>query len=129
MKIFELLIGLAAGAAGGYYYKGMRDGGNGTSGSNPQAELNNLSDENEKLRKRNKDAERQIEDMLSELEKLRRVAKESSNNQDDLEDDLADAKNELKKLKVQNSNLLRKVSEYEATCQKYEEEIATLKRK
>lgn len=121
MKMIELIAGIAAGVAGGYYLKDKGEGG--AKNSNIKAELDALSDENEKLRKRNKEAERQIEDQLAEIEKLRRAQKTSGDDKDDLEDDLADAKAKIKKLTAQNDELMRKINEYKELCASYEDKL------
>ena len=61
--MIEFFIGAAVGAAGGYVAKDSLLGGkNGGKQADLKRELDVLSDENEKLRKRYKDAERRIED-------------------------------------------------------------------
>lgn len=97
MEMVELIVGAAVGAVGGYMAK---DKLSGTSSevSKLQNELNLLSDENEKLRKRSKESERQVEDLLAENRKLRRSVKDQEDNSDDIEDELYTAKAKIKKL-------------------------------
>lgn len=118
----ELIVGAAVGAVGGYMAK---DKLSGTSNvvSKLQNELNSLSDENEKLRKRNKEAERQVEDLLAEMQKLRRSAKEHQDNSDDVEDELHTAQTKIKKLTQQNDELLRKLQEYKELSTSYKNEL------
>lgn len=125
MKIdmVELLAGLIVGAAGGAYFK-EHAGSSSNAQTNSITELDSLSDENEMLRRRYKEAERQIEDLLSENEKLRRTSKVSDDDKDDLEDDLADAKAKIKKLTAQNEDLMRKITEYKEICASYEAKLA-----
>ena len=92
-------------------------------------ELNSLNDENEKLRRRYKEAERQIEDLLVENKNRRKQAKATDNNLDDLEDELDSLKTQIKRLTVRNDELLRKISEYKMICDNYESEILELKNK
>ncbi len=98
--------------AGGAYLKDKMAGSSAGKSSNINADLNALSDENEKLRKRNKDAERQVEDLLAEVEKLRRNSKSSD-----------DDKAKIKKLSLQNEELMRKIAEYKEVCASYEAKL------
>lgn len=126
-----LIIGAALGV-GGMIAKDKLAGQNqasGTSSNKLNSEAEALSDENEKLRKRNREAERRIDDLMAENEKLRRQFKDKDDDQDDLEDDLAKAKAEVKKLRAQNDELLRKIQEYKLVCDSYENEINNLKNK
>ena len=61
-------------------------------------QLNELSDENEKLRKRNKEAERQVDDLQALVQKLQRQIKASDADNDDAEDELDELKAKVKKL-------------------------------
>ena len=127
MDMIEFIAGLAIGA-GGMLAKDKFVGGDSSSKSKAiQEELNRLSDENEKLRNRYKDAERQVEDLQAQNEKLRRQFKDKDEDADDLQDDQKKKKNEVKKLRLQNDDLARKIQEYKAVCNNYEAEIARLK--
>ena len=88
-----------------------------------QEEANKLSDENERLRGRIREAETQIDDLLSENEKLRRKLKDTDNDADALQDALDSAKKELKKLRAENENLVNKVKDLKAVCDNYEAEL------
>ncbi len=94
-----------------------------------QRELDNLYAENEKFRKRNKELEREVEDLLSKLQKVQRDAKDRHDDQDDLEDALADSRSEVKKLRQQNDELMKMVQEYKVACENYELEVQRLKDK
>lgn len=122
MEMVELIVGAAVGAVGGYMAK---DKLSGTSNevSKLQIELNSLSDENEKLRKRSKESERQVEDLLAENRKLRRSVKDQEDNSDDIEDELYTAKAKIKKLTRQNDELLCKLQEYKELCASYKNEL------
>lgn len=125
-SMMEFVLGAVIGCAGGYVAKDKLF-------SNPQNDLkekrerDELYAENEKLRSRNKEAERRIEDLVSQNERLNKAAKRTSDNTDDLQDDLEDAKNEIKKLRRQNDELLAKINEYKTACESYEIEINKLK--
>lgn len=103
------------------------DQNSGTSKSTLQNEADRLSDENEKLRSRLRESESQIDELLADNERLRRKSKDFVDDRDDLSDDLDAAKKEIRKLRVQNDELARKVQEYKAACDSYEQEIQQLK--
>lgn len=126
--MIELLVGAAIGAVGGAVAKDKLSGTNNQL-AKLQNDLNSVSEENEKLRKRYKEAERQVEDLLAEKNKLQRASKSNSDDKDDMEDELDEAKLKIKKLTVQNDELMRKLQEYKAACSSYENEIAALKNK
>ena len=92
--MIELLGGIVIGGVAGIYAKDKLFGTN-TQSNNNQQELNILYKENEKFRNRNKELERQTEDLLSELNKVRKQAKASDDDYDDLEDELDKLKKEL----------------------------------
>lgn len=94
-----------------------------------QREIDNLCNENEKYRKRNKELERQVEDLLAENEKLRKQAKAKDDMGDDLEDELSNTKSEVKKLRLQNDDLYRKLQDYKEALDAKEVEISMLKDK
>lgn len=123
-----LILGMAIGAVGGIYAKDKLMGGNANQ-DNKQQEIDSLTSEINKLSERNKEAERQVEDLLAENQKLRRQTKDNDDSRDDLEDDLADAKKLIQKLRLQNEDLARELKEYKAACNNYEIEIQRLKDK
>jgi len=92
-----------------------------------QNELYSLYAENQKFSKRNKELERQIEDLLAKLNKVLKQVKTNDNNADNLEDELDKAKRELKNVRFQNDELARKLKEYKIACESLESEIASLK--
>lgn len=94
-----------------------------------QREIDNLCNENEKFRKRNKELERHVEDLLAENAKLRKQAKAKDDMGDDLEDELSAAKSEVKKLRLQNDDLCRKLQDYKEALDAKEIEISMLKDK
>jgi chromosome segregation ATPase len=128
MKMIELLGGIVIGSVVAFTLKekilGTQD-----QNTNKQQELNNLYEENEKFSRRNKELERQVEDLLSELNKVRKKAQIADDNHDDLQDELDRAKKDLKNVRLQNDELARKVREYKATCESQEAEISLLKEK
>lgn len=126
--MIELLGGIVIGSVVAFTLKekilGTQD-----QNTNKQQELNNLYEENEKFSRRNKELERQVEDLLSELNKVRKKAQIADDNHDDLQDELDRAKKDLKNVRLQNDELARKVREYKATCESQEAEISLLKEK
>ena len=120
MAATELLIGAAIGVGAMVAKEKYMDS---KTNSSIEIQLNELSDENEKLRRRNKEAERQIEDLLAENEKLRRKAKDVDDNFEDLQDELETTKREINKMQMKNDELSRMVQEYKAVCANYEDQI------
>lgn len=94
-----------------------------------QREIDNLCNENEKFRKRNKDFERQVEDLLRENEKLRKRFKDKDDMDNELEDELSLAKSDIKKLRLLNDDLYRKMQEYKEALEAKGVEISILKDK
>ncbi len=124
--MIEFIAGAAIGA-GAIVAKDVIVGNKGSNRSSQQQQLNDLYAENEKLRNRNREAERKIEDLMAENQQLKKRFKEKDETSDDLEDDLADARQKIKKLLEQNDELTRKVQQYKAACDSYEAEINKLK--
>ena len=114
--------------AGGMVAKDLLLGGKQSDTDRQQRQTEQLLSENEKLRNRNREAERRIEDLMAEIQKLTRKAKDRAVSTDDLEDELADAKRKITKLQQQNDDLMRKVQEYKSACDSYEQELSQLKR-
>lgn len=83
-------------------------------------EHDELYAENEKFRRRNKEMERQIEDLLADIRRLHRQSNDKNNEQDEVRSELLSKDNEIKKLRVQNNDLLRIVDEYKKAYQVYE---------
>lgn len=124
--MLSFVLGAGVGAAGAYFINKSQNHG---SASFSKEELESLYTENEKLRQRSKDAERQNEDLLAELESLHRKMKSSGENQDDLQDDLEDANRKVRNLISENESLKLKVAEYQTACAYLEKEVASLKSK
>ena len=124
----NMILGLIIGAAVGYGGATIINGKKTTESDSIKKQLQDLYEENEKLRKRNKETERQIEDLLAQNQKLHRDAKSSGDNQDDLEDELDTANRQVKKLTTQNDELMRKIQEYKVACESYENDISQLKK-
>lgn len=123
MEVLEFILGVAVGS-GAMIAKNAFSAKDNTDQS---LQINQMYDENEKLRNRNKEAERRIEDLMRELQRANARFKDKDNTADDLEDDLSDAKAKIKKLTQQNDGLLRKIQDYKLACESYETEIAQLK--
>ena len=125
----EFIAGVAIGVGGMIAKDKYLENENSAQQQTQQREIDNLCNENEKYRKRNKDLERQVEDLLRENEKLRKCFKDKDDMGDDLEDELSLAKSDIKKLRLQNNDLYRKIQEYKETLDAKEVEISMLKDK
>ena len=112
--MIELVGGIVLGGVAGVVLKDKLMGSN-ASKDNKQRELDSLYAENEKYSKRNKDLERQVEDLLSELNKI--------------QDELDKVNRELKNARLQNEELVRKIKDYKFACDAQEAEISMLKQK
>ena len=75
------------------------------------------------MRKRNKEAERQVDDLQALVQKLQRQIKASDADNDDAEDELDELKAKVKKLTDQNDSLLQKIADYKATFESYEAQL------
>ena len=91
-------------------------------------ELDNVLNENEKLRASKKESERLAEDLNAELIRLRKQLKEKDESNDDVVDDLNAEKRKNKKLAVQIEELSVKLAEYQAANISLEAEIKQLKK-
>ena len=87
--MIEFIAGAVLGA-GGMVAKDLLLGGKQSDTDRQQRQTEQLLSENEKLRNRNREAERRIEDLMAEIQKLTRKAKDRAASTDDLEDELAD---------------------------------------
>ena len=125
----EFIAGVAVGEGGMIAKDKYLGNENSAKQQAQQREIDNLCNENEKYRKRNKELERQVEDLLAENTKLRKQAKAKDDIGDDLEDELEEAKSEVKKLRLQNDDLYRKLHDYKEALDAKEAEISMLKDK
>ena len=125
----EFIAGVAVGVGGMIVKDKFLGNENSAKQQAQQREIDNLCNENEKYRKRNKELERQVEDLLAENTKLRKQAKAKDDIGDDLEDELEEAKSEVKKLRLQNDDLYRKLHDYKEALDAKEAEISMLKDK
>lgn len=92
-----------------------------------QREKEELYNENEKLCKCNKELERQVEDLQSENAKIRRRYMEKDDMRDDFAEELRSAKSDIKKLRMYNDDLSRKLQDYKIAIESKEAEISMLK--
>lgn len=124
----ELIIGAAVGAVGGVVVSNKMANGDTGEKARLLREQNLLNEENEKLRKRLKEADRQVEDLLAANKRLRNEAKAMEADGNDVEDELSSAKLKVKSLTRQNDDLQRQLAEYKQVCASYELQIQELKR-
>ncbi len=125
----EFIAGVAVGVGGMIAKDKYLGNENSAKQQAQQREIDNLCNENEKFRKRNKDLERQVEDLLAENNKLCKQYKAKDDIGDDLEDELSTAKADVKKLRLQNDDLYRKLQAYKEALDAKEIEISMLKDK
>ena len=125
----EFIAGVAVGVGGMIAKDKYLGNENSAKQQAQQREIDNLCNENEKFRKRNKDLERQVEDLLAENNKLCNQYKAKDDIGDDLEDELCTAKADVKKLRLQNDDLYRKLQAYKEALDAKEIEISMLKDK
>ena len=125
--MIEYAIGAVAGAVGGAAVGSMLSGAKKSELERLQRENNRASDENEKLRLRLKEAERQVEDLLAANKRLRNQAKDMEDEGNDVEDELYSAKAKVKSLSKQNEDQKRELEEYKQLCASQELQIKELK--
>ena len=129
MALVEYVIGAAIGA-GGMLVKDVVVGNKATESLlKLQRENSSLSDEVEKLKRRYKEAEGQIEDLTAENQRLIRKNKDNSDVHDELEDERDLLKSKIKRLQSTNEELERKLQEYRIACESLQNENTMLKSK
>lgn len=126
MNMLELLGGVVIGGIAGVALKDKVLGSNAQ--NEAKSEIERLYIENEKYSNRNKELERQVEDLLAELKKVRKDSQYSIDKYDDLEYKLDKANIEIKRLLLENEELAQKVADYRVFCDSKEAEIERLKR-
>lgn len=87
-----------------------------------QDEIKTLYDENERLRGRNKEAERRIEDLMAEIQKLRRENKSKTEESEDVEDEIDSLRTRLRRAQSSIDELKRRNSELQKAVESYEME-------
>lgn len=123
-----LLTSFAIGGVAGYVIKDKITPQT-TAEPKQSSDMQTVYAENEKFARRNKELERENEDLLAEISKLRKQAKNNDSDSDELEDALDAAKRENKSLRQQNESLNIKLGEYKAACEALEHEVENLKNK
>lgn len=127
MNMLELLGGVVIGGIAGVALKDKVLGSNAQ--NEAKSEIERLYIENEKYINRNKELERQVEDLLAELKKVRKDSQYSIDKYDDIEYKLDKANIEIKRLLLENEELAQKVADYRVFCDSKEAEIERLKEK
>lgn len=79
-----------------------------------QKKYNKISYENEKFRCKYDEAERHNKDIEAELVKLQCQKKSSVSDKEELQDELDEALKKIKKLTIENNELIRRIEEYKA---------------
>lgn len=129
MGFIEYVIGATIGAGGMI----VKDKIFGSKSSDELARIkrenDSLSDEVEKFKKRQREAENHIEDLMAENQRLIKKGKEKEESQYDIEDERDALKSKIKKLQAEKEELERKVQEYGNACKALESELSLFKNK
>lgn len=96
--------------------------------SSVKLQMEELSNTNEKLLRRNKELEARIDELLAKNQKLMKQNTANDDGIDDLEDELEDAKKLNKKLNAEKDVLASEVLELKKSLASAEAEIASLKK-
>ena len=115
--MIELIIGAAIGVGGMIVKDHFLGNKKSEEYAKAQREINTLSDEVERLKKRNRECETRIEELISERDL----------SYDDIEDERDVLKSKVKALQLSNDELSRKLQEYKNACESLQNEINTLK--
>lgn len=92
-----------------------------------QREIDELCNENNKLRGKNRDLQNQVEELVIQINKLKNSVKIKAEDSLDIEEELSDCKREISRLRQRNNDLQRQIDEYKTTCESYENQINALK--
>ena len=123
--MWQFLVGLLAGAGGvlakDYFIDKSEQ-------KKYQSLLNSISEENDKLKIRNKDAERLIENLQTEMFQVKERNKSYEDIKCDINDDWDAEKRKNKRLSTQVSELSAQIEEYKAAVHSLELEIKQLRK-
>lgn len=97
--------------------------------SSVKLQMDELSNTNEKLLRRNKDLEVRIDELLAKNQKLMKQNTANDDGIDDLEDELEDAKKLNKRINAEKEALAAEVLELRKSLAAAEAEIESLKKK
>lgn len=122
------ITGAAVGTTAGVYIKNKLSG-EGNKELSLKSQLDEIYLENERFSKRNKEMEREIENLQFENKKLKKSLDEKYDDKDDLESEVNTIKRKVNLLQSQNDNLLLELKEYKTACEGYELEIDRLTNK
>ena len=79
-----------------------------------QKKYNEILNENKKFRQRYNEAERHNQNFEAELEKSQRQKESIVSEKEELQDELGDALKKIKKLTIENNELIHRIEEYKA---------------
>ena len=96
--------------------------------SSVKLQMDELSNTNEKLLRRNKELEARVDELLAKNQKLMKQNTANDDGIDDLEDELEDAKKLNKKLNAEKESLASEIHELKKSLASAEAEIASLKK-
>lgn len=126
--MLSILTSFAVGGVAGYVIKDKispKSQGN----TKQPTDLEAVYAENEKYARRNKELERENEDLLAEIAKLHKQARNHETDADDLEDALEAANREVKSLRQQNESLSAKLKDYKVACESLKLDLEKFKNK
>lgn len=123
--MWQFLVGLLTGI-GGVVVKDYFVGN--SAQQNNQSQLNSIREENDKLRTKNKEAERLVEDLQLEVSRLKKQRQTNEDTREDLKDDLDLERRKNIRLTNQVSELNAQIEEYKSALQSLEIEIKQIKK-
>lgn len=123
--MWQFLVGLLTGIGGVVvkdYFVGK------SAQQNNQSQLNSIREENDKLRTKNKEVERLVEDLQLEVSRLKKQRQTNEDTREDLKDDLDLERRKNIRLTNQVSELNAQIEEYKSALQSLEIEIKQIKK-
>lgn len=90
------------------------------------SQINEEEEKIEKLQKRNRELERQIEDLLASNKKMYNQQSHSKDNLDNLQDKIEDLQSELKRQRAINEQIIQENQELRDSIKSYENQLSEL---
>ncbi len=127
--MLELLVGVAAGFAGGYVVKGQTSKSeNASSSGTPYSVLwNEAQSEISQLKTELRTRDSEIDDLNQRIKSLTKKIRANEDNADDSQDEIDDMKRTIESLRSKNADLSDKVDEYKSLYTAAKQEIERLK--
>ncbi|MBD5313913.1 MAG: hypothetical protein HDS06_06815 [Bacteroides sp.] len=129
MEILNLIIGAAAGFAGGYAVKSQASKSESLSSSGQPFSLlyNESLQEISKLKSQLRSKDSEIDDLNQRIKSLTRKIRDNEDADMDKADNLSDMKRTIESLRRQNDNLNEKMNDYKSLYEAAQQEIERLK--